>query len=404
MPDSSSAPKLGPYPNTTRPSNEHQFGAGDFAGVADQQADHAREIVLQSELQAAVQHARTLLGGAGTALAITDEKGVVRRAGTVDKAKLSEVLRSHWRLSEECLRRRHTVFCADTNTDTRVEAAANETLAIRSIVVHPIILNGAVAGFIEAFSDKPNLFQRMDEIALTQITNSITRLLTNPNEVAESRNQIQQDTLTLPVLLGGRHLWRDRGIHQLKRLSFVMLALLILLLGWQGLREIRKSSLRTPPSAVPAHSKPVQSASSPKVLAPPPPQTGLTVIPSAKAIGPPAPSRSVKSYFPALPGIKVDSGAYPQQLSPAAIGTVPSSHSITGHHNNQLGTEGVSPRKSGLRNQSRSISSAKHGAAAVSSKKHFLSPSRAKQIRRKSHVACAEVTFFSYHKKAGCPL
>lgn len=400
MPDSSSAPKLGPNADTTRPSHER---ASDFAGLADQQLDHAPETVLQSELQAIAQHASTLLGGTGTALAVTDEKGVVRRAGTVNKAKLSEILQSHWRLSEESLRRRHTVFCADTNTDTRVEAVTNQTLAIRSVVVHPIILNGAAAGFIEAFSDKPDRFQRMDEIALTEITTLITRLLTNPNELAESRNRIQQQTLPLPVILGGRSRWRDRSLQRLKRLSFVILTILILLLGWRGLREIRKSSLQTRRSAAPVHAKPVQPA--PQAL-PPAAQTGLTLNPSAKPIGPPAPRTSVKSYLPALPGIKVNPGAYLRQLGPAAIGTASSSRSITGHQgiNNQLGTERVSSEKSGLRSQSRSIASAKHGAVTVSGKKHSLSPSMAKQKQRKWNAVCAEATFLSHHKKAGCPL
>ena len=70
-------------------------------------------------------------------------------------------------LSGECLRKRHTLRCDDTESDPRVNREACARLGgIGSMLLVPLIQRKAAVGILEVFSTKPRAFDEADEHVL----------------------------------------------------------------------------------------------------------------------------------------------------------------------------------------------------------------------------------------------
>jgi GAF domain-containing protein len=70
-------------------------------------------------------------------------------------------------LSGECLRKRHTLRCDDTETDPRVNREACSRLGgIGSMLLVPLVQRNAAVGILEVFSTKPRAFDETDEHVL----------------------------------------------------------------------------------------------------------------------------------------------------------------------------------------------------------------------------------------------
>ena len=78
-------------------------------------------------------------------------------------------------ISGECLRTGYALKCEDSETDSRVDADACRLLGIRSIVVVPIVGQSDVIGLVEAFSARPNLFDRQHIEILQQLATLVAQ-------------------------------------------------------------------------------------------------------------------------------------------------------------------------------------------------------------------------------------
>ncbi len=129
-------------------------------------------------LHLAVRSAVQKTGATGSALALTDRGLLVCRARAGDIAPdLGVALDVNTGITGACVRAAHPLNCSDAMTDTRVDGAVCRALGIRSVVVVPILLDGAVVGILEAFSVNANAFQSLHVKSLERIADVLLEVL-----------------------------------------------------------------------------------------------------------------------------------------------------------------------------------------------------------------------------------
>jgi putative methionine-R-sulfoxide reductase with GAF domain len=135
---------------------------GDSTGrVTD---THSRTLVQSANtdvvLGAAVSALLGKTGANGAAVAL--EKGgrllCQARAGEI-APDVGIALSVDTGITSACVRGAKLLHCCDAQLDGRVDAAVCRNLGIRSILVTPIIVDGAVVGIVEALSIRPNAFE-----------------------------------------------------------------------------------------------------------------------------------------------------------------------------------------------------------------------------------------------------
>src|ERR1700758_2129490 len=113
------------------------------------------EIALDIAVRAAAQNT----GATAVAIALMENGALVCRARCGDIAPdLGVALNASTGITGACVRTAQVLNCYDTQLDERVNADVCRTLGIRSILVIPILVDGAVAGLLEALSVKPGAF------------------------------------------------------------------------------------------------------------------------------------------------------------------------------------------------------------------------------------------------------
>jgi protein TonB len=78
-------------------------------------------------------------------------------------------------ISAACFRTGKTLYCADAETDGRVDPAACRLLQVRSILVLPLLAKGRVVGIFEVFSRKPNSFDELRIRALEELVADVMK-------------------------------------------------------------------------------------------------------------------------------------------------------------------------------------------------------------------------------------
>lgn len=100
----------------------------------------------------------------GAAVALAEKGQLVCRASAGEIAPdVGVALTANTGITGACVRSAKLLHCRDTQLDSRVDAAVCRTSGIRSILVTPILLDGAVVGIVEALSSRPNAFQPAHE-------------------------------------------------------------------------------------------------------------------------------------------------------------------------------------------------------------------------------------------------
>lgn len=113
------------------------------------------EISLDVVVRAAVQNT----GANGAAIALLD-RGILTcrtRLGAM-APEVGLALNICSGITGACVRTAQVLNCDDTEKDERVDAEVCRSLGIRSIVVIPILVDGAVTGLLEVLSDRPRAF------------------------------------------------------------------------------------------------------------------------------------------------------------------------------------------------------------------------------------------------------
>jgi TonB family protein len=116
---------------------------------------HAPDAVLRATANAA----RILTGAEGIAIALPAVRGIACRARSGDLApELGTAVSLSSGITGECLRTSRTLHCADTQNDSRVDAAVCRQLGIRSISVVPLRDGTITFGILEVLSSRIGAF------------------------------------------------------------------------------------------------------------------------------------------------------------------------------------------------------------------------------------------------------
>lgn len=136
------------------------------------------EFALDEILQLVADRARSITGADGVAVALADESAIVCRATsgkTVPDVGMRVDPKSGF--SGACLRRRETVRCDDSETDSRVNAEACRRLGTRSMVAVPLATRQRIIGLVEAFSNESYGFNDSDVRSLSLLAELILAAL-----------------------------------------------------------------------------------------------------------------------------------------------------------------------------------------------------------------------------------
>src|ERR1700674_4350333 len=133
--------------------------------------DHANlDVVLNVALRAAVYGT----GAAAAAIALMRDGQLVCRAREGDIAPdLGVVLNVDTGITGACVRSAQVLHCQDAETDGRVDSAVCRALGIRSILVVPIVVNGAVTGILEILASNDHAFNSDHSKWLTMVANFV---------------------------------------------------------------------------------------------------------------------------------------------------------------------------------------------------------------------------------------
>jgi TPR repeat protein len=102
---------------------------------------------------------------------------------------LGTVIDPNTSLTALCFRIGEALLCRDTEQDSRVDAAACRALNVRSVLVVPIIKEGASCGILELFSPVPETFSESQVEAIRAIAERLMDIEPHPEySQPESRN------------------------------------------------------------------------------------------------------------------------------------------------------------------------------------------------------------------------
>ena len=141
------------------------------------------------------------------ALALKRGDEMVCRAATGEHAPdLGIPLNTRDGLSGACLSTHQSQLCLDTETDSRVDAAASRRLGIRSMLVVPVLEGDELVGVLEVFATDPAEFVDSDQNLLEIFARDVTRIRRAAFELeqrplpAVPPPQVLQPVSTGPVL------------------------------------------------------------------------------------------------------------------------------------------------------------------------------------------------------------
>ncbi|HEY1677464.1 MAG TPA: TonB family protein [Candidatus Sulfotelmatobacter sp.] len=136
----------------------------------------ALDLALDLVLNEVVEQARLATGAAAASIILERDGEMVCRATTGEHApELGMKVETESGLSGECLRTGEVQNCADTETDTRVDAEACRQLGIRSVLLVPLQDGEKRFGIVEVFSSRPNAFGERDINTLQALAGRIIR-------------------------------------------------------------------------------------------------------------------------------------------------------------------------------------------------------------------------------------
>ncbi len=135
---------------------------------------------LKTALRVIGERARTLLRGAGAAIAIADNGPMMCRASVgTGGPPLGTRVDVNSGFSGECIRTGKTLRCDDAETDPRIEAVMCRRLGIRSIVAAPIRYEREVVGVLEVFSPQPSAFDEGDLAVLERLAQTVLLMVSH---------------------------------------------------------------------------------------------------------------------------------------------------------------------------------------------------------------------------------
>jgi len=162
-----------------REDDLNPFTQTDLVQALEQQIDAGFPpgLALDLVLNELVVRATTATRARSAALALKRGDEMVCRAATGEHAPdLGIPLNMRDGLSGACLRTHQSQLCLDTETDSRVDAAASRRLGVRSMLVVPVLDGEDLVGVLEVFATDPAEFVDSDQNLLEIFARDVTRI------------------------------------------------------------------------------------------------------------------------------------------------------------------------------------------------------------------------------------
>lgn len=127
----------------------------------------------ESELNSALQQARTLNGADGVAIALGSGEMYVCCASLGLAPPVGVTVQMQGGLSAECIRTAKVIYCPDVDLDPRVDVAVCKAAGFASAVAVPIVRSGVTYGMLECFWRTTRGFNRTEVMELCKIADSL---------------------------------------------------------------------------------------------------------------------------------------------------------------------------------------------------------------------------------------
>ena len=121
-----------------------------------------RPLGLEKLLGPVLERALVATRATGAAIALSAGKEMVCLAARGTAPDLGMRLDRRFGFSGMCVRKGQSLFCDDTETDSRVDQAACQRLGTRSMIAVPLLDSGKTVGLLEVFSGTPHAFEEND--------------------------------------------------------------------------------------------------------------------------------------------------------------------------------------------------------------------------------------------------
>lgn len=128
----------------------------------------------QHEMDFALRQAAEKTGASGAAMALSTGAGLCCRASYGIAPPQGTPVDPDRGLTGLCFRTGESLVCRDTEQDSRVDAEACRVLTVRSVLVVPLVKEGASCGILELLSQMPQTFTESHLRALIAIAGELT--------------------------------------------------------------------------------------------------------------------------------------------------------------------------------------------------------------------------------------
>lgn len=128
-------------------------------------------------LEALVRRMMAMTSADGAAIVLRKGDAILCRARAGNAPMLGTRLDPQVGLSGKCVGSGEPVLCADTEADPIVNAAACRALGLRAALLVPVKWQARVAGVLEVFSSRPDVFDIGDIAALQRLSPSLAEFL-----------------------------------------------------------------------------------------------------------------------------------------------------------------------------------------------------------------------------------
>ena len=164
------------------------------------------KLALHHRLHELAEQVQCISGLSGCSIGLVEGNDFICRAASGESAPaVGTRIQSEDGLSAECVRTRHSQICQDTQTDSRVDAAACRAVGVRSVIVVPLLSqrNEKLIGVLEAFSLDSHAFG----IAVSERIEAVARRVVDvldPSQSAPLSHEPQPKLSPTPLASVGR--------------------------------------------------------------------------------------------------------------------------------------------------------------------------------------------------------
>jgi TonB family protein len=170
----------------TEPRNGQPLDALSIRVSGDGTRPSPSDPALEQVLTLITEQACLATSATASAIAVREHDQIICRATTGPNAPdLGIPLDTSSGLSGACVRSREAQYCADTETDSRVNAEVCRRLEVRSVMVVPLLREEELVGVFEIFSPLPQAFARHDLENLNSLSQALLDALYPPGGAAQ---------------------------------------------------------------------------------------------------------------------------------------------------------------------------------------------------------------------------